>query len=73
VDAGAWVPTLFQIAQRQTPGTTVTDANLGGRAVKRLAPANSKQISYVWSRGDILFIVTTTTDALAGDAIAAVP
>ena len=72
-DAGSWAPTLYQGAQQQSPGTTVTDANLGGKAVKRVVNPKSTQITYTWARGDVLFIVATTTDALAGPAIAVMP
>jgi hypothetical protein len=72
-DAAAWAPSLYQLAVKQTAGTTVTDANLGGKAVKRIVSPKSKQITYAWPRGDVLFIVSTATDALAGPAIAVMP
>ena len=70
-DATAWSAGLYQIAEKGTPGSTATDANLGGRAVKRVTDPTSPQVTYAWPKGDILYIVVTTTDALAGPAIAA--
>ncbi len=72
-DATAWSPGLYQIAENGTPGSTATDATLGGRAVKRVTDPTSPQITYAWPKGDILYIVVTTTDALAGPAIASLP
>jgi hypothetical protein len=72
-DATAWAPQLYQIAQNGTPGSTATDVTLGGHAVKRVSDPKDPHITYAWPRGDKLFIVVTTSDDLAGPAIAAVP
>ncbi len=71
-DASAWMGTLWDLAQKQNPGTALTDVNLGGRSVKRVVDPDSEDITYAWPKGDILFIVITTTDELAGDAIASI-
>ena len=71
--ADVWVPLYYEIAKQEDPGTTATDVNLGGRAVKRVVTPDEARISYAWTRGDIVFIVIATSDELAGPAIAAVP
>jgi len=72
VDASVWAPQLFQIEEQQAKGTTVTQTNLGGRDVSRVVEPNVDFIAYAWASGDILFVVSTKSDALAGPAIAAV-
>ena len=72
VDAQVWGPKYYAIAQQLTPGTTQTSVNLGGRTVKRIVTPNGTILTYAWGRGDILFIVNARSDAVAGDAIAAV-
>lgn len=69
-DASAWMPTLWDLAQKQTPGTVISDVNLGGKSVKRVVEPDSEDIAYAWPKGDILFLVITTSDELAADAIA---
>jgi hypothetical protein len=72
VAADVWVPLYLKIAEQDDPGTT-SDVNLGGRTVKRVVTPDEERISYAWTRGDIVFIVSATSDELAGPAIAAVP
>ena len=71
--AASWAPLLYQIAEEQSPGTATTDVNLGGKDVKRITAPKVTLITYAWAEGDILFIVSTATDALAGPAIAVMP
>ena len=73
VEAQVWGPRYYEIAQQVSPGTTSTSVNLGGRTVKRIVNPTTPAITYAWGRGDILFIVNARSDAVAGDAIAAVP
>lgn len=69
-DASAWSGTLWDLAQKESPGTVSTDVNLGGKSVKRVVEPDSEDITYAWPKGDILFLVITTSDELAADAIA---
>jgi hypothetical protein len=72
-DAGTWAPIFYRVSEQQTPGTTLTDVNLGGKSVKRIETPKLKDLTYAWARGDVLFFVSTTTDTLAGPAIAVMP
>jgi hypothetical protein len=73
VDASVWLPLLLAASIQQTPGTTTTQVNIGGRDVTRIQAAEGSQGSYVYPRGDVLFFVSSEDETLIGDALAALP
>ena len=73
VDANVWLPLLLAAASAQTPGTTTSQTNVGGRAVTRIQGPTSPQGTYLYSRGDVLFFVSSADETLVGDALAALP
>jgi hypothetical protein len=73
LDASAWTPAFYQFSSQLAPGTTASQANLGGKSVERIVSPKSTELTFSWTKGDVLFIVLSTTDALAGPAIAAMP
>jgi hypothetical protein len=73
-DASSWAGAFYQLAQKAAPGTTVSDAHLGGKAVTRIVtPLAEGTVTYAWPDGDVLFLVHAANDAQAGPAIAVMP
>jgi len=57
---------------------TITDASYGGKAVKKLTPADTSQdASYIYTTQDVVFVVggtgTTLTEALLNEAFSKLP
>jgi hypothetical protein len=59
-----------------TDGATLSDVTFGGKAVKKVTPADSDDgISYVYTTQDVVFVVTGTalTDALLNEVFSNLP
>lgn len=59
IDANALFQAFLTIVN--TDGTTVSDANVGGKSVKKLLTANG-ETSYIYASGDVLFTVEADAD-----------
>lgn len=59
VDANALFQAFLKIVN--TDGTTVSDANVGGKSVKKLVTVNG-ETSYIYASGDVLFTVEADAD-----------
>lgn len=70
VDAATWLPQMIEIANKQSKSTP-SQLDMGGKGVTKLVPANGHQPSYLWPSGDVVFIVITTDEAAAAEAMAA--
>ena len=59
----------------ETDPATITDANFGGKAVKKVIASGEDVASYIYTTQDVVFVVTGTgmTDAQLGEVFAALP
>ena len=70
VDASILLAAFVQVLTGDaTP--TITDASIGGKAVKKVVTDN--QTIYVYAKGDVLFTVGLGTDAAIAEAISKLP
>lgn len=73
VDANTLLTAFVQLLSADE-APTVTDANVGGKAVKKVVTAD--MTSYVYTKGDVLFTVGTSgdgTEAAVAEAISKLP
>ena len=70
--------TIFQSLKsiaEQEGAATITDMNLGGKAVQKMVPADLSETSYIYGTGDVVFVVggTDITDAQLNEAFSKLP
>jgi hypothetical protein len=73
VDASRLLDVLNQAATQGGEGLNLSDANKGGKSVRKGTDASSGETIYFYPRGDILFFVTGDDDALVTQALQELP
>lgn len=72
VDANQFFQSFLVAASADDPRVSVADANLGGKAVKRVVTAD--ETLYLYAKGDVLFGVGgDVSDELIGEALSKLP
>lgn len=71
--SGSQILDAFFAASQSTG--TVTDVSFGGKSVKKIAPTDGSDATYVYSKNDVVFSVTGSdiTDALLNEAFSKLP
>jgi hypothetical protein len=71
VNADVLLNAFIESARKQEASTQVTDANRGGKSVKKVA--NGSETTWVYGSGDKVFFVQSGTDALVDEALSKLP
>ncbi len=72
-DANNVVAAFVQAGQKANPGTTITDASLGGKSVKKVVDPSETRPTYVYAHGDVMFFVQADSDTLLNEAFSKLP
>src|SRR5438552_2883285 len=62
-----------QAGQKANPGTTVSDASMSGKSVKKVVDPSETKPTYVYAHGDVMFFVQADSDALLNEVFSKLP
>jgi hypothetical protein len=69
IDSAVLLPAYVQAGIHNTPGSTVADASVGGKSVKKVTIPDQTEFLYLYPNGDALFFAQATTAALLSEAL----
>jgi hypothetical protein len=69
VDSAVLLPAYVQAGLHNTPGSTVADASVAGKSVKKVTIPNQTEFLYLYPKGDALFFAQATSPALLTEAL----
>jgi len=72
-DANNVVSAFIQAGQKANPGTTVSDASMSGKSVKKVVDPSETKPTYVYAHGDVMFFVQADSDALLNEVFSKLP
>jgi len=72
-DANNVVSAFIQAGQKANPGTTVSDASMSGKSVKKVVDPSETKPTYVYAHGDVMFFVQADSDALLNEVFGKLP
>jgi hypothetical protein len=72
-DANNVVSAFIQAGQKANPGTTVSDASISGKSVKKVVDPSETKPTYVYAHGDVMFFVQADSDALLNEVFGKLP
>jgi len=72
-DANNVVSAFIQAGEKANPGTTVSDASISGKSVKKVVDPSETKPTYVYAHGDVMFFVQAESDALLNEVFSKLP